>query len=84
MKSFILKLAFAFAVSGAALCINMRVSHADQQGNSRWCHVENKGDVLSWDCDYDTIDECQPVIVTSGGWCTINPDWHPEPSSNGH
>jgi hypothetical protein len=34
----------------------------------------------SWECDYDSVDECQPEIVNGGGgWCAINPTWHPEP-----
>jgi hypothetical protein len=64
--------------------MNMPVGHADQQGDSRWCHVTNKGDVLSWDCEFDSIDECQPAIVNGGGWCAINPEWHQAPASNGH
>jgi hypothetical protein len=32
---------------------------------------------MSWDCAYDRIDECQRTLV-SGGWCSINPSWHPD------
>ena len=40
----------------------------------------NKGDVMSWDCDYDGINECQPAIVNGGGgYCAINPSWHSDP-----
>jgi hypothetical protein len=33
--------------------------------------------------DYDSVDECQPAIVTGGGgYCAINPYWHPNPSES--
>jgi hypothetical protein len=44
--------------------------------------VTDKGDVISWDCDYDSIDECQPAIVGGGGYCALNPSWHPDPSQS--
>jgi len=77
--TFTFKLALAFTALWAPLYLNMRASHADQFGDSRWCHVENKGDIVSWDCDYESIEECQPVIVTGGGYCAINPYWQPNP-----
>jgi hypothetical protein len=78
VKTFTFILALAAAV--AALCLNIRASHADQNGDSRWCHVTDKGDVMSRDCDYESIDECQPAIVNGGGgYCAINPYWHPNP-----
>jgi hypothetical protein len=42
----------------ATLCINIRASHAYQTGDSHWCPVTDRGDVISWDCDYDSNDEC--------------------------
>jgi hypothetical protein len=70
----------ALAAAVAALCIHIRASHAYQTGDSHWCHVTDRGDVISWDCDYDSNDECQPAIVTGGGgYCAINPYWHPNP-----
>jgi hypothetical protein len=81
MRSATFILALAAAV--AALCLSIRVSRAYQTGDSRWCHVTDIGDVIHWDCeDYDTIDECQPAIVTGGGYCAINPSWHPDPSQS--
>jgi Protein of unknown function (DUF3551) len=69
----------ALAAAVAALCLNMRASHAYQSGDSRWCHVTDKGDVIGWDCDYDSIDECQPAIVNGGGgYCSLNPSWQPD------
>jgi hypothetical protein len=29
-------------------------------------------------------EECVAAIGSSGGYCAINPYWHPDPSSNGH
>ena len=74
----------ALAATVAALCISERASRAYQTGDSRWCHVTNiGGDADHWDCeDYDSIDDCQPAIVTGGGYCAINPSWHPDPSQS--
>ena len=47
--------------------------------------MTDRGDVVSWDCDYDSVDECQPAIVTGGGgYCAINPYWHPTPAEREH
>jgi hypothetical protein len=79
ISTFILALAAAVAV----LCVNVRSSRAYQTGDSRWCHVADKGDIIGWDCDYDSIDDCQPAIVNGGGgYCALNPSWHPEPSQS--
>jgi hypothetical protein len=80
MRTVTFKLTLALTAVAAALCLITRASHADQNGDSRWCHVVNKGDVMSWDCEYDTIEECQPAIVNGGGYCAMNPYWHPDPS----
>ena len=81
MRIFTFILALTAAV--AALCLNTRESHAYQTGDSHWCHVTDKGDIMGWDCDYDSIDDCQPTIVNGGGgWCAINPTWHPDPSQS--
>jgi len=78
VRTFTFTLALAAAV--AALCLTIQATHADQNGDSHWCHVTNKGDVMSWDCDYDSINECQPAIVNGGGgYCAINPSWHSDP-----
>src|SRR5215470_3627436 len=53
------KLTFAVATVAAAPCLDAGPSHAGMYGNSRWCAVTDQGaDVLSWDCEYDTIEEC--------------------------
>jgi hypothetical protein len=79
----IFNLIFASTAAVMALCLNIPASIAFQTGDSHWCHVQDKGDIMSWDCDYDSIDECQPVIVNGGGgWCSINPTWHPEPQQS--
>ena len=79
VRTFTFKSALIFAALAGALCTNMPASQADQQGDSQWCHVTNKGDSMTWICEHDTIDECQPDIVNGGGFCTINPYWHPNP-----
>jgi len=75
------KLVFVFAAFAAALCLNVRAGHADSNGDSQWCAVTNKGDVMTWDCEYDSSDECGSAIVGSGGYCALNPYWRPNPPS---
>jgi hypothetical protein len=66
IKAFILKLSFAFATLGVALCANMRV-HANEE--SRWCIVTNKGgSAITWDCEYDTSEECASAVAVTGGF----------------
>jgi len=74
----------ALATAVAALCLNIRASHAYQVGDSRWCHVADRaGDTMTWDCDYDSIDDCQPAIVNGGGgFCALNPGWRPDPAQS--
>jgi len=78
----LLKSVFALAPLVGALCLNMRASEADD--DFRWCAVTNKGDVMTWDCDYGSSEECASAIAGTGGFCAINPTWHTNPSSNGH
>jgi hypothetical protein len=83
MKAFVLKLAFAFAALVGVLCVNMRLSHANDE--SRWCVVINKGgSAITWDCEYDTSEECASAVAGTGGYCAVNPTWHPDAPSNGH
>jgi hypothetical protein len=74
------KLAFAVAAA-AALCLDAGTSHAGMYGNSRWCAVTNQGsDALSWDCEYDTIEDCTPAVLTGNrGYCAMNPYWRATP-----
>jgi hypothetical protein len=75
------KLTFAVATVAAALCLDAGVSHAGMYGDSRWCAVTNQGtDALSWDCEYDTIEDCTPAVLTGNrGYCAMNPYWRPAP-----
>jgi hypothetical protein len=83
VKIVMTKLIFAAAVLGAALCFNMPASHAGYYGNSRWCAVTDQGaDVISWSCEYDTLEDCRPAIVSgSRGYCALNPYWNPDPNN---
>ncbi len=39
-----------------------------------WCAVLNMGKGAYWDCQYRSIEECRPVVVSgSRGWCNPNP-----------
>jgi hypothetical protein len=85
VKTFALRLVLFLAAVAGALGANVRTSLAYQLGDSRWCAVVNKGaDVLGWDCEYDSSDECAAAIAGTGGFCAVNPYWRPDPSSNGH
>jgi hypothetical protein len=54
------KSTLALAALAGALCVNIRISHAYQTGDSRWCAVTNKGaDTMSSDCEYESSDECE-------------------------
>jgi hypothetical protein len=81
------KLIFAAAVLGAALCFfNVPAGHAGYYGDARWCAVTDQGaDVISWDCEYDSLEECRPSISSGGthGYCGQNPYWRPEPTNSG-
>lgn len=69
MKILPVKLTFAVAVVAVALCLDPGTSHAGMSGNSRWCAVTNQGtDAFSWDCEYDTIEDCTPAVATNPYW----------------
>jgi hypothetical protein len=76
-----LKLTIVVAVAAAALCFDAGPSHAGMYDNSRWCAVTNQGtDALSWDCEYDTIEDCTPAVINGNrGFCAINPYWRANP-----
>ncbi len=39
-----------------------------------WCAVLNMGKGAYWDCQYRSIEECRPVVLSgSRGWCNPNP-----------
>jgi hypothetical protein len=61
VKTFVLRLALFFAAAAGALTANVRTSLAYQSGESRWCVVVNKGgDVMAWDCEYDSRSAPRP------------------------
>jgi hypothetical protein len=80
----LLKSMSAFGIVAAVLCVNTRLSHAYQTGDSKWCTVTDKGTVLEWECEYDTSEECAAAVAGARGYCAINPFWRPDQSSNGH
>ncbi|MGC2081206.1 MAG: hypothetical protein WA728_35375 [Xanthobacteraceae bacterium] len=49
MKTFVLALALFFAVFAAALVADVRASLAYQSGDSQWCTVTDKGDLMAWE-----------------------------------
>jgi hypothetical protein len=79
-----IKLTFAVAVVVATLYLDAGTSHAGMYGNSRWCAVTDQGsDALNWDCEYETIEDCTPAVLTGNrGFCAINPYWRAAPDQN--
>jgi Protein of unknown function (DUF3551) len=73
VKTFVLALALFFAVFAAALVADVRASLAYQSGDSQWCTVTDKGDLMAWECEYDSNEECAAAIASTGGYCAINP-----------
>jgi hypothetical protein len=73
----IAKLACATGLLVTALCLNMTPSAAGLYGHSRWCAVTNNGaDTMNWDCEYDTVEDCTPAVLTGiRGYCALNPFW---------
>jgi len=73
MKTIILKLMFAGAVSAAALCFEVPSSRAF--GDAPWCSVVTIGPgAIAWDCEYRTVEECVPnVLAGNRGICSPNP-----------
>jgi Protein of unknown function (DUF3551) len=71
------KLVGAIAVAAVVFFLASTTSKAGIQGDSRWCAVTDTGaENATWDCYYDTIEECRPAVATRG-FCTLNPYWHP-------
>ena len=73
MKTFVLTLTIFSAVFAAALVADVRASLAYQSGDAQWCAVTDKGDLMAWECEYDSNQECVAAIASGGGYCAINP-----------
>jgi hypothetical protein len=72
----IIRLAFAAALSSAAVLVfGVSAGHAD--GDEPWCAVVDQGaGNLMWECYYQTIAECRPnVLAGNRGFCQRNPDY---------
>jgi hypothetical protein len=74
MKTFT-RLLTAAAALAAATAAQIPASQAQTYGDAPWCAVvdHGTGDVV-WDCEYQTIEQCQPqVIAGNRGSCNLNP-----------
>jgi Protein of unknown function (DUF3551) len=68
------KMTFAVTILAAFMCFDVSASRASQYGNSPWCAVENDGDRFVWDCEYDSIADCRPAVLSGNrGFCARNP-----------
>jgi hypothetical protein len=70
-----------FAAAGlVAICAAVSPSRAGTTGDSPWCAVTDQGGgALSWDCEYDTVEDCYPAVTLGNrGYCARNP-WYVAP-----
>jgi Protein of unknown function (DUF3551) len=64
----------AAAMAALGLCFGASDGHA--YGRERWCAVTNHGGNVVWDCNYRTIEECVPNVISGNrGFCNTNPAW---------
>lgn len=81
MKISISGLVFAAAGAMAALCLVAALTtvpaRAGSYGSARWCAVVDEGgDNLTWECEYDSQEDCMPAILAGNrGFCSLNPYW---------
>jgi len=75
------RLALVAAVAAAMLAFAVPASRAGTYGDEKWCAVTNDGgEVLNWDCEYDTPADCEPAVTAGNrGFCAINPYYQPPP-----
>ncbi len=60
------------AVAAAALATAQRPAQA--YFDKPWCAVTNEGGDVHWSCEYDTVEQCAPVVAAgSRGFCNMNP-----------
>jgi len=79
VKISIHRLVLAAGTFAAAICLQASPSQAYQVGDDKWCAVtDNSGDVMLWDCEFDTAGDCAPAIATgTRGFCALNPSYQP-------
>jgi hypothetical protein len=75
---------FVLALGAAALGLGVGLStpsRAGTYGDEKWCAVTNTGgDAMDWDCEYDSVADCEPAVVQGNrGFCAINPYYQPPP-----
>jgi hypothetical protein len=63
VKTSVPKLALVVAAAVGILGVNVQPSLAYQTGDSRWCAVINRGDVISWGREYDSNDDCAAAVA---------------------
>jgi hypothetical protein len=83
VKINIRRLILTTAASATVLCLQTPASRASQIGDDKWCAVSDEaGDVIMWDCEFDTAEDCAPAIaVGTRGFCALNPTYQ-APNSN--
>ena len=84
-------LVFVTAVAIAALALGQCPAAARE---APWCAVVNDIGDVTWDCQYNSVEECVPnVIAGNRGFCNPNPRYHgaeerrsvrPQPSRRRH
>jgi hypothetical protein len=72
------RLLVAIAAPAALLCAGVSPGHSQTYGDAPWCAVVSVGTgSVQWDCEYRTVEECVPHVLTGNrGSCNINPYWN--------
>jgi hypothetical protein len=70
----IMRSMIAVAVFMAITGFGMTSSYAFS--DRQWCAVINLGSDVSWNCQYNTLEECRVnVIAGDRSFCNLNPYW---------
>jgi hypothetical protein len=65
------RMMFVALIALAAAVLNRQPAPANE---APWCAVLDMGKGAYWDCQYRSIEDCRPVVLSgSRGWCNPNP-----------
>jgi hypothetical protein len=67
-----MRLIFATVTVAAAMSVDVPASYAF--GDAPWCMVKNLGSDVTWDCEFNSVQQCAPnVIAGDRSFCNMNP-----------
>lgn len=65
------RMMFVALIALAAAVLDRQPAAANE---APWCAVLDMGKGAYWDCQYRSIEDCRPVVLSgSRGWCNPNP-----------